>query len=58
MARSEIMDLPSTEENCETRNDILSILEENEENFVAEFVSTLENIFSCNKQSICHTPRG
>ena len=50
MARSEIMDLPSTEENSETRNDILSILEENEENFVAEFVSTLENIFSYDKQ--------
>ena len=41
MARSDIMDLPSIEENSETRNDILSILEENAENYVAEFVSTL-----------------
>ena len=39
------------QETRETINDILSILEQNSK-IVVEFVSTLQNIFSCDKQSI------
>ena len=46
------MDLPPNQDTSDTRNDILTTLEQNEENFVTDFVSNLQNIFSCDKQSI------